>query len=71
MRYVDARIDQYTREEAYRIFVTKSLQLAPQNKFLQTNYSDLFKPQSKEPDKTGGEIVTDIMKKAGLTFRKD
>lgn len=69
MRYVEARIDEYSRDEAYRIFVTKSLQLAPQNKyFTTTSYTDLLKPV-KVDSRTSDDIASDIMLKAGLKFK--
>lgn len=66
MRYVDARIDEYQREEAYRIYVTRSLQLMPQSKYIELTYTDALKPQKKE--KSGDEILQDIMQNAGLKF---
>lgn len=67
MRYVEARIDEYNREEAYRIYVTKSLQLIPQNKHLTKDYGEIMKPQ-KIDQRSGDEIAIDIMRKAGLKF---
>lgn len=67
MRYVEARIEEYNREEAYRIYVTKSLQLAPQNKFMKKSYDELLKPH-KVDTRSGDEIVADIIKSAGLKF---
>lgn len=68
MRYVEARIEEYNREEAYRIYVTKSLQLAPQSKYMQTSYVDIINPAREIDTRSGDEIVTDIMKFAGLKF---
>lgn len=67
MRYVEARIDEYNREEAYRIYVSKSLQLAPQGKWLTIQYQDLLNPKEEET-RSGDEIVEDIMLRAGLQF---
>lgn len=67
MRYVEARINQESREEAYRIYVTRSLQLAPQHKYMQKSYGDLLE-QKKVDTRTGDEIAEDIMKRAGLSF---
>ena len=67
MRYVEARIDEHNREEAYRIFVTKSLQLIPQNGYITKDYFELLTPQNVDT-RTGDEIVADVMKAAGLTF---
>ena len=67
MRYVEARFDEYNRDEAYRIYVSKSLQLIPQDKYLTKNYSDILKPEPKD-ERSGEDIVSDIMLKAGLKF---
>lgn len=72
MRYVEARVNEYSREEAYRIYVTKSLQLVPQQKYMQSSYTDMLKSMYKkpEPQKSGDEIVIDIIKRAGLKFEE-
>lgn len=67
MRYVLARIKQNNRDEAYRIYVTKSLQLAPQNKCITKDYTEFANPQKVET-RSGGQIVLDVIKKAGLKF---
>lgn len=67
MRYVEARLDEYNRDETYRIFVTKSLQLIPQNKCLTKDYADLLHPK-QEDNRSAEEIVIDVVKKAGLHF---
>lgn len=69
MRYVEARIDEYNREEAYRIYVSKSLQLAPQGKWLTSSYVDILKPQEVDT-RSGDEVIVDIMKRAGLKFEE-
>jgi len=67
MRYVEARIEEDSREEAYRIFVTKSLQLIPQSMYLTTNFEDILNPQAVDI-RTGDEIAVDVMNAAGLSF---
>lgn len=67
MRYVEARFDEYQREEAYRIYISKSLQLAPQGKWLQASYREMIKPK-KIDNRSGDDIAMDIMKRAGLKF---
>ena len=67
MRYVEARFDEYQREEAYRSYVTRSLQLIPQNKFITIDYADIMRPK-KIDARTGDEIVLDTMRLAGLKF---
>lgn len=70
MRYVEARIEENDRTEAYRILVSKNLQLAPQGKYLDMNYTDIIQPEKKEDQKSGSEIALDIIKRAGLNFNK-
>lgn len=65
MRYVNARFEEFKREETYRIFVTESLRLAPQ-KFIKS-YRELLKPQ-KVDLRSGDQIANDIIKQAGLRF---
>lgn len=67
MRYVEARIEENNREEAYRFYVTKSLQLMPQNKYITASYQDVLTPK-KIDTRSGDEIAIDIMKRAGLKF---
>lgn len=69
MRYVEARIEEYNREEAYRIYVSNSLQLAPQNKYMQKSYRDIIDSIYNPPKQVSGdEIVADIISRAGLKF---
>ena len=57
-----ARIEEYNREEAYRIFVTDSLRFAPQGKILNKSYVELLKPQKAET-RTGKEIADEVAEK--------
>lgn len=67
MRYVEARLDDFNREEAYRFYVTRSLQLAPQGGNIVPTYGEILEP--KEVDmRSGDEIAADIMSRAGLSF---
>ena len=67
LRYVEARIDEHNREEAYRIYVTRSLQLSPQGKYINVSLDSLLSPK-KIDTRSGDEIATDVIKKAGLQF---
>lgn len=50
-------------------YVSTSLQLAPQNKYINVSFMDLVNGIWSEPDKrTGAEIAQDVMRRAGLTF---
>ena len=60
-------MDEYNREEAYRIYVTKSLQLAPQNKYLQVSFYDVLQ-RNNEEEKSGDEIAVEVISNAGLHF---
>lgn len=69
MRYVTARFNNEQRELAYRIYVTDSLQLIPQNSYRTQRFYDLTE---KEVDnRTGDEIALDVIKKAGLKLKSE
>jgi hypothetical protein len=65
MRYVLARLDEYQRDEACRIYITRSLQLAPQSKWLAQDYVDIFKPADT---RTAEDIIAETMMHGGLRF---
>lgn len=67
MRYVEARLDDYQRELAYRSYVTKSLQLIPQNSYITTTFDEIMHPE-KIDTRSGDDIAADVIKNAGLTF---
>lgn len=68
---MEARIDQNKRDETYRIYITESLRLSPQGKWLVKSYMDMVNDQSnKKPEPTGEEIVDQVMLGAGLTFKE-
>lgn len=66
MRYVNARFDDFEREETYRIYVTKSLQLSPQKGYIQNSYYDII--HKKIDTRSGDDVAIDIMTRAGLSF---
>lgn len=70
MRYVTARIRQENREKAYRIYVTDSLHMQGQNKYLAYRYKDAIKPH-KIDRRSAEEIAADVIKKAGLKVKED
>lgn len=72
MRYVVARLEEYNREMTYRFYVANSLQNIPQGRHLMTTLYDLLynKNEKQEDERTGDEIVFDIMQRAGLVFEE-
>lgn len=68
MRYVEARVEQNYRDEAYRIYVTDSLQNIPQEKYLSKRYYDIICPI--QDNRSGDEIAADVINKLGLQFKK-
>lgn len=65
MRYVNARYEELKRGEAYRIYVTDSLNLQGQNKYLSMRYYDMINPKPND-ERTGDEIALEVIKKAGI-----
>lgn len=69
MRYVLAKLVEYDHDKAYRIYVTRSLQLIPQSQYLQASYTDTISGKIKPQDtRDGDEIASDVMTNAGLKF---
>lgn len=60
-------MEQERRDRIYRMYVTKCLQLIPQHQALKVSFEDVVKPK-KVVEKTGDELVLEVMKKAGLTL---
>lgn len=65
MRYVESSFEKFRREETYRIYVTDSLQLTPQNKIINDRYFDKIYPKV---EKSGDDILAEVMADAGLRF---
>lgn len=61
MRYVNARADEQSREETYRIFVTESLRMLPQQKYIGKSYIELLKPVKVET-RTGEQVADEVAK---------
>lgn len=64
---MEARLNEQIREDAYRIYITRSLQLIPQNKYITKDFAEAL--NEKDTDvRSGEEIAIDIIKGAGLSF---
>lgn len=61
MRYVNARADEQNREETYRFFVTESLRMLPQQKYIGKSYIELLKPVKVET-RTGEQVANEVAK---------
>lgn len=53
---------------AYRLYVTESLRLIPQGKYITQSFSDALKPSSGK-DADGDAIVREVIERAGLVVR--
>lgn len=63
MRYVVARLKQVNREMAYRIYLTDSLHLYAQNKYLPERWCDLINNKVERDDRTADEVISDLKQK--------
>ena len=61
MRYVNARADEQSREETYRLFVTESLRMLPQQKYFGKSYIEFLKPVKVEA-RTGEQVADEVAK---------
>ena len=64
LRSVKARAEQISREEAYRICVTESLRIIPQQRWFTKSYLELLKPQQIET-RSGKEVAEEVAEKLG------
>lgn len=67
MRYIEARIDDFKREEMYRIFISETLRIAPEGKHITKTWSEFINQTEQEPV-DAEEIINDVMLNAGLSF---
>ena len=51
---------------AYRVYVTESLRLIPQGKYLTQSFDDMLRAMTA-PSMDGDAIVADVVMRAGLT----
>ena len=56
------------KEMAYRVYVTESLRLMPQQKCLSKPFADIINP-SRESEADADEIISDVISRAGLVVR--
>ena len=77
LRYCVARLNERAKTEAYRIYVTDALRVVAENtarfasgNYIKARYADMIEPK-KQDNRTGDEIVTDIIKRAGLVVKSE
>lgn len=66
MRYVHARIEQDLEEYTYRLYMSDTVNGIGQGKYSKYRWADFIKP--KTDNRSGNEIVMDVMRQAGLEF---
>lgn len=67
MRYVEARAEEDDRDLTYRIYISRSLRLLPQNQYLKEDFYEYLDPKITDT-RSGEEIASDIISRAGLHF---
>ncbi len=72
-----ARLNERAKTEAYRIYVTDALRVVAENtarfasgNYIKARYADMIEPK-KQDNRTGDEIVADIIKRAGLVVKSE
>ena len=63
-----ARIADDDERIAYRAYVTESLRLRGENKYISRSWLDIIDPKPIDT-RSVGEIVQDVVKNAGLRFK--
>lgn len=69
MGYAITRYSKEYRDIAYKMYVTDSLQLNPQNKYLTAKYSDLIDTDKVVDTRSADEIALDVILNAGLVVK--
>ena len=68
-----SKATQQAKDTAYRVYVTDCLKLIAENTgniSLKSRYYDIVNPK-KADNRTGDEIVADIIKRAGLVVKSE
>ena len=72
-----ARLNERAKTEAYRIYVTDALRVVAENtarfasgNYIKARYADMIEPK-KQDNRTGDEIVADIIKRAGFVVKSE
>lgn len=72
MQYARSRIDEDCKEKAFREYIADGIRMVTQNTakfaggpYLTVRYDEIIHPKPKDT-RTGEEIVTDIVQRAGL-----
>ena len=68
-----SKATQQAKDTAYRVYVTDCLKLIAENTgniSLKLRYYDIIQPK-KADNRTGDEIVADIIKRAGLVVKSE
>lgn len=71
MRYVEARLEQYCRDETYRIYIADTLYYQGQGQHITARYGQLFDQAQVQDSRTGDEIAADTIMGAGLILKGD
>ena len=66
MGYAMTRYSKEYRDVAYKTYVTDSLQLNVQNKYLTSRYYDIINTNKAIDNRSADEIVLDVILNAGL-----
>ena len=67
MRYVRAKIDEDGERLSFRAYVTDSLRLKGEGKYIPERWIEIIEPQRRD-DRSAEQIAADIMAGAGLRF---
>ena len=75
--YCISRYKREQEEKAYRVYITDALRLTVENtakfaggSYIKARYIDVIE-QKKQDNRTGDEIVADIIKRAGLVVKSE
>lgn len=68
MRYVLAKIAEDEERMTYRAYVTETLRLRGENKYISRSWLDIIDPKPVD-NRSGDEIALSVVKNAGLHYK--
>lgn len=61
-----SRVAEQQDELTYRIYITDTLRLQGEGKYISSRYIDWIEPKKKEPEKSADDVAIDIIGKLHL-----
>lgn len=71
IQYAKARAKEKADTLAYRVYMSETLRLSAQNKYITATYLDFINNKVENDTRSGDEIAADVINRLGLRFKQD